>query len=380
MFRSYFLFCMSLILSQGILAQDPVFSQFGKIRIFTNPAVTGINGGLTITGAAREQWGSIQGTAPLWGTFRTQFAAVDYSFSSNRNGIGLFFMNDVEGDANLRTEYGGFSYSFVIPVDQWHGIHNFRLGFGLYYSRKTLQWDALLFSDQLHPKGNDYFLPISNHTQYFDEFQDNPPFWTGLSLGLMYRYSEKDALGKGKQFSLGLGYTHLVSLLSSTDVESLQRAGTQRDGRLSSTGSAVFPRMKFGPKDNRFIPVVSGGLDFQGNLSAFTTGMDLLYKNVGLGVYYRNSLANTFLNSTDALIFAFTMEIFFKESQSIELGLSYDVNINGLGAYTGSVFEIVTKYRIGKLSNATVCPALWRVDRDWNKFSFYRDSNTKKSN
>ena len=374
-----------LFLFFGILnlkAQDPVFSQFHRSGIYLNPAFTGINGGFTVTGVLREQWGRIVGNSPFPGVFSTQYGSVEWASSSNKSGLSAFFMNDVEGDASLRTEYGGINYCYVIPWEKWHGLNNLRIGFGLYYSKKTIEWDKLLFSDQLHPKGKEYFLPFSSHAEYYDFFRANPPWWTGLNFGLLYRYSERQGAGNGKEISVGFAVTHMLNLLSSSSVESLQGIDTGLEPKFTLHGSLFFPLLQIGSKGNRFTPIFNGRIEYQGGISAFTIGGDMLYKNVGLGVYYQNTFANTFWGSTDALIIAFDMEVpFGKNDQSIELGFSYDINMNGLASYTGGVFEFVVKYRINRFLNKVICPKTSRAAHQerWENI-FYKNQKNKNLN
>jgi len=369
-------FAMGLAMAQ-VSAQDPIFSQFHRSIVYSNPAASGLNGGLTFTAVSREQWGKVLGNSPVPGAFSTQYASIEWTSSSLKNAVSAFFLNDVEGDAKLRTQYGGINYCFVVPFDNWRALHNVRLGFGLYYSKKSIDWDQLLFSDQLHPKGEMYFLPESDHQQYYDEFRENPPWWTGLNAGLFYRYSEKSALGNGRQYAVGINATHALNLFSATSFESLQSIGTGLYTKFAIQGSAFLPLLRFGSKGNTFTPIFNGRIERQGNISSFTLGGDLLFKNIGLGLYYQNTFAKTILGSTDALIIAVEMEVPVHNGRSLEIGLSYDLNLNGLRSYTGGVFEVVLKYRISRLRNGVICPEMDAVHSNRTENIFNRNKKNK---
>lgn len=379
--QKVYLFLVLSLFCSAAQAQDAIFSQFHRSNIYLNPAFTGIDGGISATVVNREQWGRINGNTPIPGAFRTQFISVDWTKSQLNSGLSLFFMNDNEGDANLRTEYGGLNYCYVLPVEKWHGLHNFRIGFGVHYSKKSIDWDQLLFSDQLHEKGEDYFLSASNHAQFYDDFRENSPFWTGVNLGFVYRYSQEQTVGKGREISAGLSATHALNLFSPTSFESLQQLGTGVGRLFVLHSSAYFPGLVMGTKGNRFTPIFNGRIQYQGGISAFTLGGDLLYQNFGLGIYYQNSLANTIINSTDALIIGYNMEIpFGNRGQSVELGLSYDFNLNGLGSHSGGVMELVLKYRMTNVSDCTncrMCPPVSRAHRlKWENI-WYRNAEKK---
>lgn len=369
----------------GVLAskaQDPIFSQFHRSTIYLNPAFSGLDGGFTFTAVSREQWGKIKGSSPLPGVYSTQYASIDWTSSSLKNGISAFFMYHEEGDANLRTQLGGINYCYVLPIEHWRGMHNFRLGFGFYYAKKTIDWDKLLFSDQLDPKGEAYFQSASSHAQFHEEFRENPPSWTGLNIGILYRYSERSLSQNGKELSIGLNAAHVLNLTSPTSFESLQSIGTSQHTKFSFHGSSFFPLLRFGLKGNQFTPIFNARFDYQGGISAFTLGGDLLFKNVGLGIYYQNTFAGTILGSTDALIIAFDMEVpFGKNNQSLELGLSYDLNINGLKSHAGGIFELVIKYRKTRdRSRSVICPSVDKAHHErWNNV-FYKNQKNKNLN
>lgn len=357
------MFLAMLCLSFNAYSQDPIFSQFQKSKTYLNPAYTGIDGGWTFTVTEREQWGKIQHDAILPGTFSTQFASFEWNIPEFNNSVGLYFMNDGEGEGQIRTVYSGFNYSQLLLFDDRNRSSGLRLGFGVYYARKWINdWEALVFSDQLHPKGPAYFLDQSAHAQFFEDFQNNPPWWTGLNLGVLYT---------DENLELGVSSTHVVSLFSSAEVESLQNIGTSLSPRFTLHGRVFIPQWQLGNGGN-ITPFPSVRIDYQGQISAFTIGNDLWINSLGIGAFYQNTLSNTFASSTHALIFTTSFGIAVQNNHLMDVGFSYDFNLGGLAGYTGGVFELTVSYNNRTYQDKVVCPPVTRAHRQRYENIFYK--------
>ncbi len=360
-------------------AQDPIFSQFQNSKQYLNPAYTGIDGGWSVTAVEREQWGKVLHDAPLPGTFSSQFASVEWNLPNYLNSLGLFFMNDTEGEGRLRTVYSGFNYSQVLAVGRpkrGGTVSNVRLGFGLYYARKWIDdWEDLLFSDQLHPKGPAYFLSQSAHAPFFEQFQNNPPWWTGLNIGVLYAHQGRS----GERWEMGVSSTHVIGLLSSSEVESIQAIGTSLAPRFTLHGTAFIPSWQFGSRDH-FTPFPSARIDYQGRISAFTIGSELWMNAFAWGLFYQSTLANTFSTSTHALIFTTSVGVGVHDDHVLDIGLSYDLNLGGLTGYTGGVFEVTINYHNRNYRNNVTCPPVTRAHRLRYENSFHKNPKNKNLN
>jgi len=367
----------------NLSAQDPIFSQFSTANVYLNPASTGMYGGLSVTALSRQQWGRVTQQSPFPGSFETYFASAEWAFNSSTNSLGLFFMRDVEGDANLRTNYGGLSYCFVLASpDKKLNQHNLRMGFGLYYAQKRIDWNALLFSDQLHPKGEAHFLAQSQHAQFFESFQDNPPWWTGLNLGLLYRFSEimpSNGRDNGLEIELGVQATHLINILRANSVESLQGFNTGLASRFTVHGSLFSPTLQFGTKRNRFSPIFRARIEAQGPLRAFTLGTDLLYRQYGLGFYYHNTASSTFIGSTQSAIIQLQFPL---GTLPIYMGMSYDINLGGLAGFSGNTLEVSLKYQIptSRFRSGVLCPPVGYSHRKKYENTWHKKAKNKNLN
>ncbi|MEL6867225.1 MAG: type IX secretion system membrane protein PorP/SprF, partial [Bacteroidota bacterium] len=190
--------------------QEVAFSQFMKNRLLLNPAYAGIEGGLSATVTRREQWGLIGNGSRLPGVFRTQAVTLEGLLGRElKSGWGLYYLDNTEGDANLRTINAGANYVYVLVLPAYsklnRGAHtrNIRLGGGFYYATKRIDWNRLTFSDQIDPKGPDFFLPQSSQAAFFDDFDDNRPSWLGINFGFVFRQINYDINNNGFQWTLG---------------------------------------------------------------------------------------------------------------------------------------------------------------------------------
>lgn len=359
--------------STKVYGQDPLFSQFHISKAYQNPALTGTDGNISLSTLVREQWGAIDQFRQFPGAFSTQFAAAEFSGSQLKNAFGLFVLRDVEGDGKLETQMLGMNYAYVVPFKSKHSLHNVRLGLGVFYNEKSIDWSKLLFSDQLDPKGPEYFAAQSAHAQYFDEFSMNTPKWFELNPGLVYRFNQKSYRGKGAQGELGLSFSHLISLASRSHQESLQGIATESNNKIVVHGTVFFPGLQIGSKGRRFTPFPAFRYEYQNMINTLTVGSRLMFMNLGTSLFYQNTLSENIALSTDALIVGFDMSWPVQKGQIVEIGLSYDLNLNGLNASSGGTMELSLKYHMrNNRSGKVVCPSVNRAHADryeniWHK-------------
>ena len=130
--KQYLLFLLIpfVFLMEQANAQDPSFSQFYANRIYLNPALTGLDPGITFSAISRVQW--MQADRG----FRTFGAALELQEPFLRSGFGLNVMHNAEGIGNLATTNVGFSYAYTIPGEK----NNFHFGITTSWVQKSLDW------------------------------------------------------------------------------------------------------------------------------------------------------------------------------------------------------------------------------------------------
>ncbi len=138
-----------------LLAQDPTFSQYNMNQFYYNPAYTGNHGGYQIAATYRSLWPNVPGKT-VAGPLSTTFALFDAylkSGSSYTAGVGVFAMQDVEGEGYLTTNTVGISYAQhfakIGPKTDAMPRVQISLGFKAYLNSISVNWDKLVFSDEL---------------------------------------------------------------------------------------------------------------------------------------------------------------------------------------------------------------------------------------
>jgi len=131
-----------LLLALNVSAQDLVFSQFFSAPLQLNPAFAGSSFSSRITTNYRNQW-------PGWpNAYRSYHLGYDQWVEGLNSGIGLNLSADDAGNGLYRTTRATASYSYQVQMDdRWH----FRLGMDAGIVQQRLNWNALVFGDQLNP-------------------------------------------------------------------------------------------------------------------------------------------------------------------------------------------------------------------------------------
>lgn len=142
-----------------MMAQDPVFSQFFSQKLYLNPAFTGYEPGLVVNSGFRDQWRAVaNGEA----RYLTNHIEISQELPGYMSGIGISYTDNSEGEGAYRP-FGGndgllrwqrYTLSYA-----WHSWAcniddskiGLALGFSGAYNRTTLNWQNLIFGDQLDP-------------------------------------------------------------------------------------------------------------------------------------------------------------------------------------------------------------------------------------
>ena len=330
------LLCTVLAGGPSLSAQDFIFSQFFNAPMHLNPAYVGMNGGLSSTISYRRQWNQIpQG-------FNSLYFSVDNFEPCLPGAFGFSVARDVEGEGLLTTTAAKLQFGFVARADTRKTVNNFRFGISPYWMEKRIDWDKLVFSDQLDPRfGN------VNATA-FDPGRRTPVQFGGVDFGFIHRVDIKRRKGEDIQFDYGVALNNLLNIRFNTGpVESLQGLDTGLPLRWTAHGSVYLPFLSVGNGQiNRFRLVPQFRLEGQGGLNVTTLGVTGLYQGGTIGLFYHNAHPLAGFQNTDALIAYLGIALDLDKKQALEIGLSYDINIGGLRSTSGGVFELNMRYYI----------------------------------
>lgn len=138
--------CLFLIFFVGFFltgqAQDVTFSQFFAAPLHLNPAMVGVTGSARFSLNYRNQW-------PNWpNAYRTYSAAYEQPIPGVNGSLGIRTLTDDAGDGIYRTTAIGGIYGYNL---QFRNDFNIQLGIDVGILQTRLDWDKLLFGDQLDP-------------------------------------------------------------------------------------------------------------------------------------------------------------------------------------------------------------------------------------
>ncbi len=342
-----FLVCIPLLST----AQDPIFSQFYNNSMYLNPAYTGMDGGISLTAVYRQQWADIDGG------FRSQYVAYEGLESCTPLAIGLQLWRDVEGEGNLETQAAALPIAGVLPLGTPSRPVNIRFAFAPYYMRKTIDWDRLVFSDQLDP------LDGNVRPSQFQANEAIPVSFGGVNLGALIRWDTPTKWKESMEFELGVAVHNALNFrLDTGPIESLQGLTTGLPPRYVIHLGLYAPFFRIGNKLDifRFVPQVRH--EQQGGLGVTSLGFLGYYEGASLGLFYQNYHPAAGFQNTDGLSCYLGFGWNLDRRQAIDIGLSYDLNVGGLRSNTGGTFEVSVKYYLQ--SNGLFCGLMSKLDPD----------------
>lgn len=344
--RQLYTMCiLALVCLQQSYSQDPSFSQFYANRIYLNPALTGLEEGISLSGIYRMQWKNIDNG------FESYAVSAEIQEPFIRSGFGLSLWRNVEGLAALSTTYIGLSYAYTIPMDR-HQIH---IGMHGRWVEKNVDWSKIVFSDQLDQVfGNVFpttFEPGLDNTRYTD-----------FDLGVVWRFQSDLKLGKrvfrNTRTSIGLSISHAPALFSRTEGdESLLGLDTRTSPRMTFHAGMIIPLIVIngGKKEIQLSPNIKydrqgNNLLNQGNLQVATLGFYLIYEGVYLGTFYQNKYPVAGFKNTNAFIFMVGAQLKAnkKSANKLVVGLSFDANTTGVGTASGGVYELTFRWTLAE--------------------------------
>lgn len=309
------------------LAQDATFTQFYANRTYINPAYAGADLGLRFNFNYRNLWTAVPGD------FSTFSGGVDIGDPNIFGGIGFLANVSNEGEGQLQTQRYSLMYSYrLIVVPRQFDLH-----FGLdaaYMSKEIKDWNAFVFSDQLHPiYGN--INPTS--AQQPDKLKVEMP---DFNAGIMARFNIKPGGGKRIRSSktiantLGFAAHHITS-----PNESLLGRTEKLPIRFLAHYSMLVSVSKVRSRNPTYLsPNIM--YENQRTLSTLNVGMYALRAPVMIGVWYRNEMKLE-ANDTDAIMFNVGMRGTSRDKSFMyQVGYSYDLTLSKLAGSTSGSHEI----------------------------------------
>lgn len=312
-----------LFLNFQIKAQDPSFSQIENTNFYTHPSMVSINKGVEIQMAHRRQWEGISGG------FTTSFIGVNYQ-GAKKIGYGICFLNDEEGIGALKTQQTDLVFKYKL-YGNYYNLDALIFAISVGYTQKSINWDKLVFSDQIDPvfgiyRNSDQLEPKNDMAIFFD---------AGFSL----TYKRNFRLGNLKLPSrLSLSIHHLGN-----PDESIQQINEKLPYKTDITYSTTIQRNTlYG------IPLLNPVIRFekQGEIKKISLGslIGFLHEKsqstIYTGIFYSSQYSPFNTHNTNAFILTIGYEKIISRT-IYTFGYSYDIITSGLRHQsTGGVHEI----------------------------------------
>lgn len=331
-------FCFITI---SLQSQDPHFSQFfDSNRALTNPGFTGIDGGISINANYRNQWFKIPGA------FETEYLSIQAASPCINSAFGLHILHNKEGEGRLNTLNAAVDYVYILKLTQKN--NDLRIGLSANLSRKWIDWDELIFSDQLHYK--DGILP--NSVSMADRLYGTTPMSMGFKFGVAHRFDIERKGKKDVKVSYGFGISNLGNFAFNESTPDGFYSTDPLAWRYSFYTGFIFPFMRYeGPKGYEFMIIPHLRYDQQSQIKKTSLGATAHYGNFSLGIFYQNTYPWGGNRNTDAMIGYMGYFLPSSKKMDIELGISYNSNnvptsfgSSNLGGSTSGVIEVNMRF------------------------------------
>jgi type IX secretion system PorP/SprF family membrane protein len=324
------------LLSAGTMkAQDPLFSQFFNNPIYYNPGYIGLNPGIRARFNYRDQW---KGIPENYKTYNFSLDVAERALPGS-GGLALLVLTDKAGSGLVKATDAGLGTSVRILTTANTAA---QVGFMVSYVQKSINWNALVYPDQLHSRyGNIYTtrfdIPDRNHVTYPD-----------FSVGGVFRYVESQS-STGFQGTLGAAVHHVFE-----PNESFLNLNSPLPRKLVITGDLILElngrsssyRSSRGSGSTKLNPGFI--YEKQSNLSTFSAGLNLLQSSFYIGAWYRNQASDLF-QANDA-IFTIGINRPFNQETRIKVMYSYDYIISELHTVAKATHEISIVWELDQFS------------------------------
>jgi type IX secretion system PorP/SprF family membrane protein len=310
------------------MSQDPVSSHFYANSLQLNPALAGTEGPLKVYIGYRNQW-------PNSGkSFITYQAAYDQYVDKLQGGIGVRVMNDRQGG-------GIFNAYNLDAIYAYHFRTSRRLSFsgGLQagVGQRSFNAEFLTFGDMFDPVSGD-FIGISAK-----EIESYNTIYPDFAAGGVAFFNN---------FYGGFALHHLFNPLVGTENDDAGRLSRKYSVHLGGIFSIIERRR------GKEIMLLSPNLIFiqQQNIQQINYGLDLIFKDVLLGLWTRHDLVFNYGNVIFTAGYT-TQKLRFRYSYDIRLS-SPTIRLPNLGAHEISLLIIYENSRKRKKHRAIKCPKI----------------------
>jgi type IX secretion system PorP/SprF family membrane protein len=358
------LFCLANIFVMG---QDYSFSQFDLNLMYSNPAFAGYDNNNRVLFHRKNQWMGIPEK------FNSNIIEFNLSHELRKQGLGhgkvtwaggIYIIEDHENTVMKKYQIGITPWSFHYQLPK-----NFFLSLGIQnvISYNTLDWDKLIFSDEI-----DAFGETGNETSANAPYYLKYTNWFDPSFGLIITKHSQNQKSTDQTSFIGLSVHHLNSVIESfynnqTETSKHPIKYTIHGEHLANIPDFLSRNFKYWKMFFRHETQTKNMMQ-KDELGLSTTLSNKLQIELGtiyrLGRYSQNENTRIMSESIIPII-----RIRLKASRKIgmEIGYSYDFNISKLeNINTIATNEININFYFIK-GKTSICPAngKWGNNKKW---------------
>ncbi len=345
-------------------SQDPFFSHFFNNRSQFNPALTGIGGSLSFQAKQKSQWSRAGHPA-----YQSTTIGMEETILCHFLDYGFFFNYDKEGAGAFETFEPGGRIAATLAFKNAPNF-NIRIGASLKLGWKRLDFNQLIFSDQLDPR-----YGFTGQSSAFTP-PDGGFVQTYLSpaAGIAFRWLSDERQAKVIDITAGAAVHNGLSVGDQLFGHTESVLGL--DARIPLRWN-VFGDIKWYLVQNRtqFFSVNPQILyQRQLDLSYLEAGAQFGFsRTFAIGLFYHHS--ETILEGVDDsnwFSINSTVGIRLEKDRRMDLGLSYSTNISGVRNIVGPIFELSATFHFkaspacslfgtGDPTRSVICPALGKT-------------------
>lgn len=288
-----------------IIGQDAQYTQFYAAPTHLNPSFAGSSVESRLVANYRNQWTSIPNS---WQNYNVSY---DRYFPQINSGFGLIAYKDQAGQGNLSNTVVGLQYAYEVRLKR-HLY--FRPSFEMSYHAKSINFNDLIFTDQLMRQGE----PASLEANIFE-----PVNFLDFAVG---------ALINSKVYWFGVSVHHL----GEPDESLYGDAGAILKRKYSAHGGYRIALKNHYNKKTKKNAVFAANFKKQGNFDQLDLGFYFELSPMVIGAWYRNLPFKTngykhINHDSFALIIGYHFGKY-------KMGYSYDITVSqlGVGASGGS--------------------------------------------
>jgi type IX secretion system PorP/SprF family membrane protein len=295
-----------------LYGQDVTFTHFMQNPIYYNPASVGIDQGLLISLNYRRA------LMYLPSKFETIAFGFDQSLHDTEirglGGVGLFLNRNQEGDGSYYTTSIGIPFSSRVVIND---NLKFQIGIAPVIYQKSINFDKLVFYDQLDP----YYGIVVPKSQLSNLKSDQSVTFFDFHIGIFGRY-ESDPTDQSNVennvFDFGFSIQHLPE-----PNQAFENVTAKLASKYSLMMRYSHVIATYGYQQASVQPLML--LEKQGSMEDIITGINFKYKTFSAGTYLRHEQNSLFQVTEIMMLIGTEFQLHERSFSSMQLNYSFDL-------------------------------------------------------